>query len=91
MKIGLCVVLSFKTIQRLEEPIDYWDLSVLKLFVFIVGLIVGAIIRYAGSTNQITHIDAHPAPDTKYNLSVPPDVLRFHFPDTIPISPGGKC
>ncbi|XP_061385776.1 sodium/hydrogen exchanger 6 isoform X4 [Danaus plexippus] len=54
----------------------------------IYGLIVGAIIRYAGSTNQVTHIDAFPAPNTKYNLSVPPDIVRFHFPDTIPISPG---
>ncbi|KAL4716028.1 hypothetical protein ACJJTC_002793 [Scirpophaga incertulas] len=54
----------------------------------IYGLIVGAIIRYAGSTNQITHIDVHPASDTKYNLSVPPDVLRFHFPDKIQISSG---
>ncbi|XP_049880561.1 sodium/hydrogen exchanger 7 isoform X2 [Pectinophora gossypiella] len=54
----------------------------------IYGLIVGAIIRYAGSTNQVTYIDAHPDPDTKYNLSVPPDVLRFHFPDKIQISSG---
>ncbi|KAL0901705.1 hypothetical protein ABMA27_006893 [Loxostege sticticalis] len=55
----------------------------------IYGLIVGAIIRYAGSTNQITHIDVHPAPDTKYNLSVPPDVLRFHFPDKLQVSSSG--
>ncbi|XP_063839195.1 sodium/hydrogen exchanger 6 [Ostrinia nubilalis] len=55
----------------------------------IYGLIVGAIIRYAGSTNQITHIDVHPAPDTKYNLSVPPDVLRFHFPDKLQVSHAG--
>ncbi|XP_072945233.1 sodium/hydrogen exchanger 6 isoform X15 [Epargyreus clarus] len=54
----------------------------------IYGLIVGAIIRYASSTNQVTYIDAHPAPDTKYNLSVPPDILRFRFPDKIQISSG---
>ncbi|KAI8438303.1 hypothetical protein MSG28_010876 [Choristoneura fumiferana] len=54
----------------------------------IYGLIVGAIIRYAGSTNAITYLDAHPEPDTKYNLSVPPDMLRFHFPDKIQISSG---
>ncbi|XP_045447717.1 sodium/hydrogen exchanger 7 [Melitaea cinxia] len=54
----------------------------------IYGLIVGAIIRYAGSTNQVTYIDAHPAADTKYNLSVPPDIVRFHFPDKIQISSG---
>lgn len=59
------------------------------LIFFLTGLIVGAIIRYAGSTNQVTYIDAHPAPDTKYNLSVPPDVLRFHFPEKIQISSGG--
>ncbi|XP_053616173.1 sodium/hydrogen exchanger 6 isoform X4 [Plodia interpunctella] len=54
----------------------------------IYGLIVGAIIRYSGTTNQVTRIDVHPAPDTKYNLSVPPDMLRFHFPDKIQISSG---
>ncbi|XP_026319608.1 sodium/hydrogen exchanger 7 isoform X5 [Hyposmocoma kahamanoa] len=54
----------------------------------IYGLIVGAIIRYAGKTNQVTYLDAHPAPDTKYNLSVPPDILRFHFPDKIQINSG---
>ncbi|KAJ8735447.1 hypothetical protein PYW07_007067 [Mythimna separata] len=47
----------------------------------IYGLIVGAIIRYAASTNQVTYINVHPAPETKYNLSVPPDMLRLHFPD----------
>lgn len=60
------------------------------MYYYLTGLIVGAIIRYAGSTNQVTHIDAFPAPNTKYNLSVPPDIVRFHFPDTIPISPGGN-
>lgn len=58
--------------------------------IYSTGLIVGAIIRYAGSTNQVTHIDVHPAPDTKYNLSVPPDMLRFHFPDKLQVSSGGK-
>ncbi|XP_052747006.1 sodium/hydrogen exchanger 7 isoform X4 [Bicyclus anynana] len=47
----------------------------------IYGLIVGAIIRYAGSTNQVTYIDAHPDANSNYNLSVPPDIVRFHFPD----------
>ncbi|XP_045777549.1 sodium/hydrogen exchanger 7 isoform X8 [Maniola jurtina] len=54
----------------------------------IYGLIVGAIIRYASSTNQVTYIDAHPDADAKYNLSVPPDIVRFHFPDKIQISSG---
>lgn len=51
---------------------------------------MGCIIRYAGSTNEVTYLDAHPAPDAKYNLSVPPDMLRFHFPDKIEIASGGK-
>lgn len=55
----------------------------------IYGLIVGAIIRYAGSTNQVTHISVHPEPDTKYNLSVPPDILRLRFPDKLQIPSGG--
>ncbi|XP_028035107.1 sodium/hydrogen exchanger 7 isoform X4 [Bombyx mandarina] len=54
----------------------------------IYGLIVGAIIRYAGSTNHITHINVNPEPGTTYNLSVPPDMLRFHFPASLPITPG---
>lgn len=54
------------------------------------GLIVGAIIRYAGSTNHITHINVNPEPGTTYNLSVPPDMLRFHFPASLPITPGGN-
>lgn len=45
-----------------------------------VGLIVGAIIRYAGSTTKITHVGVNPEPNTKYNLSVPPDVLWLKFP-----------
>ncbi|XP_063899620.1 sodium/hydrogen exchanger 6 isoform X4 [Helicoverpa armigera] len=54
----------------------------------IYGLIVGAIIRYAASTNQVTYINVHPAPETKYNLSVPPDMLRLHFPDKMQVSSG---
>ncbi|KAI5635735.1 sodium/hydrogen exchanger family domain-containing protein [Phthorimaea operculella] len=45
----------------------------------IYGLIVGAIIRYAGSTNQLTYVDVHQGPNSTYNESVPPDVLRFYF------------
>ncbi|XP_075970919.1 na[+]/H[+] hydrogen exchanger 3 isoform X3 [Anticarsia gemmatalis] len=54
----------------------------------IYGLIVGAIIRYAGSTNQVTYINVQAAPETKYNLSVPPDMLRLHFPDKLQVSSG---
>ncbi|XP_045486379.1 sodium/hydrogen exchanger 7 isoform X13 [Pieris rapae] len=55
----------------------------------IYGLIVGAIIRYGSSTNEITYIDAHPDPDSKYNLSVPPDMVRFHFPDKFQVTGDG--
>lgn len=68
----------------------YLHLQLVNNRISLTGLIVGAIIRYAGSTNQVTHIDARPDPDAKYNLSVPPDIVRFHFPDKIQISTGGK-
>ncbi|XP_013176273.1 PREDICTED: sodium/hydrogen exchanger 7 isoform X1 [Papilio xuthus] len=55
----------------------------------IYGLIVGAIIRYGASTNQVTYIDAMPAADSTYNLSVPPDMLRFHFPNKMETSAEG--
>lgn len=54
------------------------------------GLIVGAIIRYGGTTNHVTYINVHPANDTTYNMSVPPDMLRLHFPDKLHVSSGGK-
>lgn len=53
------------------------------------GLIVGAIIRYGASTNAVTYLDVDPVPDTKYNQSVPPDILRLYFPDKIPINAAG--
>lgn len=68
----------------------YLKLILIQLSLSSTGLIVGAIIRYAGKTNQVTYLDAHPAPNTKYNLSVPPDILRFHFPEKIQINSGGQ-
>lgn len=64
-------------------------MNVIKKKYLFLGLIVGAIIRYGASTNQVTYIDAFPAADTTYNLSVPPDVLRFHFPNKIQNSSEG--
>ncbi|EEB20474.1 sodium/hydrogen exchanger, putative [Pediculus humanus corporis] len=46
----------------------------------IYGLIVGALIRYTGSSNSVTHVSVHPQNNTKYNLTVPPDTLWFKFP-----------
>uniref|UniRef100_A0A336LGG0 Sodium/hydrogen exchanger n=1 Tax=Culicoides sonorensis TaxID=179676 RepID=A0A336LGG0_CULSO len=47
----------------------------------IYGLIVGAIIRYAGTTTPVVHLKVVPEPAvTPYNLSIPPDTLWFEFP-----------
>lgn len=46
----------------------------------IYGLIVGAIIRYAGTTTPVIHLPVDPEPDSKYNLSLPPDTLWLQFP-----------
>ncbi|XP_058818510.1 sodium/hydrogen exchanger 7 isoform X2 [Topomyia yanbarensis] len=50
----------------------------------IYGLIVGAIIRYAGTTTPITHVAVEPEPDVKYNQSLPPDTLWLIFPGKLP-------
>ncbi|XP_058448094.1 sodium/hydrogen exchanger 6 isoform X5 [Malaya genurostris] len=50
----------------------------------IYGLIVGAIIRYAGTTTPITHVVVEPEPDVKYNQSLPPDTLWLTFPGKLP-------
>ena len=44
------------------------------------GLIVGAIIRYAGTTTPITHVSVDPQPDVRFNQSLPPDTLWLLFP-----------
>ncbi|XP_055545531.1 sodium/hydrogen exchanger 7 isoform X3 [Wyeomyia smithii] len=53
----------------------------------IYGLIVGAIIRYAGTTTPITHVAVEPEVDVKYNQSLPPDTLWLIFPGKLPVNP----
>ncbi|XP_021925908.1 sodium/hydrogen exchanger 7 isoform X3 [Zootermopsis nevadensis] len=47
----------------------------------IYGLIVGALIRYAGSKTPVLHMAVSPEKDSKYNLSLPPDTLWLRFPN----------
>uniref|UniRef100_U5EH20 Sodium/hydrogen exchanger n=1 Tax=Corethrella appendiculata TaxID=1370023 RepID=U5EH20_9DIPT len=44
------------------------------------GLIVGAIIRYAGTTTPVVHLSVDPVESSKYNQSLPPDSLWLTFP-----------
>lgn len=54
----------------------------------IYGLIVGAIIRYAGTTTPITHVVVDPQPDVHFNQSLPPDTLWLLFPGRLePVDP----
>ncbi|KAK6619690.1 hypothetical protein RUM43_012447 [Polyplax serrata] len=46
----------------------------------IYGLIIGALIRYTGSSNSETHLSVFSQNNTKYNLTVPPDTLWYRFP-----------
>ncbi|XP_037049835.1 sodium/hydrogen exchanger 6 isoform X3 [Bradysia coprophila] len=46
----------------------------------IYGLIVGAIIRYAGTTTPVIHLNVQADNDTKFNQSLPPDTLWLKFP-----------
>ncbi|XP_035911138.1 sodium/hydrogen exchanger 6 isoform X2 [Anopheles stephensi] len=50
----------------------------------IYGLIVGAIIRYAGTTTPIIHVSVEAEPDAKFNQSLPPDTLWLKFPGNLP-------
>ncbi|XP_030748627.1 sodium/hydrogen exchanger 7 isoform X2 [Sitophilus oryzae] len=45
----------------------------------IYGLIVGAIIRYSGSTSQVLNMQVF-VDESKYNSSLPPDTLSLHMP-----------
>uniref|UniRef100_A0A182TG44 Cation/H+ exchanger transmembrane domain-containing protein n=1 Tax=Anopheles melas TaxID=34690 RepID=A0A182TG44_9DIPT len=47
-------------------------------------LIVGAIIRYAGTTTPIIHVSVEAEPDAKFNQSLPPDTLWLKFPGNLP-------
>jgi len=56
-----------------------WETHVSYLYLFAAGLIVGALIRYAGSTTPVFHMPVVPEKDSKYNLSLPPDTLWLRF------------
>lgn len=46
---------------------------------FCAGLIVGAFIRYIGSSSPVLHMAVHQDESDKFNLSLPPDSLWLHF------------
>ncbi|XP_055902535.1 sodium/hydrogen exchanger 6 isoform X4 [Eupeodes corollae] len=46
----------------------------------IYGLIVGAVIRYAGSSTPLIHLAVEPEGNPKFNQSLPPDTLWLQFP-----------
>ena len=56
-----------------------WDISE-----NIVGLVVGAIIRYTGSSSEVRMLSVVPAFGTHYNHSVPPDVLSLQLSKRLP-------
>lgn len=57
--------------------LDYKQLHVFNCFKF-AGLIVGAIIRYGGSSNHVLNMNVLPK-DDDYNSTIPPDTLSLHF------------
>lgn len=46
----------------------------------IYGLVVGAIIRYTGSSTEVRTLSVVPSPESHYNHSAPPDVLWLQIP-----------
>ncbi|XP_075151637.1 na[+]/H[+] hydrogen exchanger 3 isoform X3 [Haematobia irritans] len=54
----------------------------------IYGLIVGAAIRYSGSSTPLVHLEVEPEPDTKFNQTLPPDTLWLKFPGKL--TPNGS-
>ncbi|KAG5677784.1 hypothetical protein PVAND_007514 [Polypedilum vanderplanki] len=52
----------------------------------IYGLIVGAIIRFAGNSSPTTHLRVEADKSTKYNDTLPPDALWLKFPGNLNIS-----
>lgn len=52
----------------------------------IYGLIVGAIIRFAGKSSPTTHLHVDADKSTKYNDTLPPDSLWLKFPGNLNIS-----
>jgi len=49
------------------------------LFICLIGLVVGAIIRYTGPTPEVRVLSVVPAFGVHYNHSVPPDVLQLQL------------
>jgi sodium/hydrogen exchanger-like protein 6/7 len=47
------------------------------------GLIVGAIIRFSGSSSPSTHLPVEAENSARYNESLPPDSLWLKFPGTL--------
>ncbi len=51
----------------------------ITLFICLIGLVVGAIIRYTGPTPEVRVLSVVPAFGVHYNHSVPPDVLQLQL------------
>lgn len=51
----------------------------------IYGLIVGALIRYTGSTTKVFHMSVQPEKNDRYNLSLPPDILWLQYSGASPL------
>jgi solute carrier family 9 (sodium/hydrogen exchanger), member 6/7 len=53
-------------------------------YLFVSGLVVGAIIRYTGPSTEVRTLTVIPASGTHYNHSVPPDVLWLQMAKKTP-------
>lgn len=58
------------------------------MFLSLPGLIVGAIIRYAGTTTPVIHLNVQADNETKFNQSLPPDTLWLQVSYYIVLSVG---
>lgn len=58
--------------------VSFYVFLQLVLSHFVLGLIVGAIIRYAGSTSPVLNMQVY-SNDPNYNSSLPPDLVSLHF------------
>uniref|UniRef100_A0A1I8PEA1 Sodium/hydrogen exchanger n=1 Tax=Stomoxys calcitrans TaxID=35570 RepID=A0A1I8PEA1_STOCA len=54
----------------------------------IYGLIVGAAIRYSGSSTPLVHLEVEPEADARFNQTLPPDTLWLKFPGKL--TPNGS-
>lgn len=57
--------------------ISYNEFVWSTVFSSISGLIVGAIIRYAGTNTTLVHMQVEPQGEPTYNDKLPPDTLWF--------------